>query len=150
MVVADFNIFCLNQKKKKIFTDTLINIDSVEGKNISKFYGEKWTVLSAFNGYAYSIYPTNENKEYEYTKGFFDLKIKNGLKYVLLENLDKKRISKIIEFYLQQSPIKKICILIRLDWQNDNKIIGTINKDVFLLNLEREHILFNTAYIITN
>ena len=38
MVVADFNIFCLNQKKKKIFMDAHISIDSFKSKNISKFY----------------------------------------------------------------------------------------------------------------
>ena len=150
MVVADFNIFCLNQKKKKIFMDAHISIDSFKSKNISKFYGEKWAILSAFNGYAYNIYPTNKNREYEYTKGFFDLSIENGSKYVLLGNLDKKRLSEMIEFYIQQSPIKKICILIRLDCENDNKIIGTVYKDDFLLNLEKKQILFNTVYIITN
>ena len=148
MVVADFNILCLKQRTMKVYKSPSIKVDTFKISNISEIYGEKWSVLSAFNGYGYSVYPVNKKNDYDYSRGFFDLEINNEVKNIVLADLEMEKLAQIIDFYINQSPIKKICVLIRLDWSKDNTLLGTIGKDEFFSKLEKQELSFNTAYII--
>lgn len=148
MVIADFNIICLKQKNMKVYKSPFIKTEAFRNSNISQIYGDKWSILSAFYGYGYSLYPVDEKNNYDYSHGFFDLTINNKVKNIVLADLEMERFAQIIDFYLNQSPIKKICILIRLDWSGDNTLLGTINRNEFLSKLEKQELSFNTAYII--
>lgn len=149
MVVSDFNIFCLNQRVQKKYINTTIKFDVFKIKNISKlYYGDKWSILWALKGLGYNLYPADKLGQYDYSRGFFDLFIKDNKKYLILSDLQVKEFAEIIHFYIQQSPIKKICVLIRLDWDNENTILGTFSEEEFLKKLEHRELLFNTAYMV--
>lgn len=149
MVVADFNIFCLDQREQKKYINPKLKVEGFKIKNISKlYYGDRWSILSSFQGCGYNLYPVDKLGKYDYSRGFFDLLIKNNKKYVVLSDLQMKEFAEIIHFYIQYSPIKKICILIRLDWDNENSILGTFKEEEFLKKLNQQELLFNVAYIV--
>ena len=148
MVVADLNIVCLSQKHKKLYRLDGLGTDIVKASEISKLYGTKWSILSAYQGYLYSIYPVDEMQSYDYSKGLFDLDIRDGIKYAIYSDISPNKIAGVLNHYIEASPIKAICVLIRLDWDNENRIIGTISKEQFLEKLQNREIMFNTAYIV--
>lgn len=149
LVIADFNIICLGQKYKKICELDGIRTDVVKASEISKLYGNKWSVLSAYQGYLYSVYPIDDMQDYDYSNGFFDLDIRDSMKYVIHGEQSFNKIVGVLNHYIEASPIKTVCILVRLDWDNENKIIGTIDKRQFLEKLQSREIMFNTAYIVS-
>lgn len=149
-VIADFNIFCLNQRiQKKYIINSTIKADGFKIKNISKlYYGDKWPILGAWRGFGYNLYPIDKSGRYDYSRGFFDLFVEDNKKYLILSDLSTEEFAKIIDFYIQQSPIKKICVFVRLDWDNENTVLGTFKKEEFLKKLKQQELLFNTAYLV--
>lgn len=145
-VIADINIVCIEQRKKELFIDDLVNI--VCKKNPYTFYTE-WEILSNLRGYWYQISP--KKRDYGvYDNEFFGLHTKKNKCFVSIddERYSVEFVKKIIEFYLNKSNIHKICFLIRLNYQTKNKIIGVIRYKDFIKKLENKKIFFDTAYII--
>lgn len=150
MAVSDLNIISLGQKKKASCQTPHVGTDVLKTSRVACLYGDKWSVLSTFKGYLYYLYPVNNKGEYDYSHGFFSLKSENNKKHIILSDLNADELEKIIDFYIQQSPIKKICLLARLDWSKNNVIKGTLSKSSFMKDLKNGKILFNTLYIISS
>lgn len=148
MVVSDFNIICLNQQKKKIFNIPGLRTVAVMTSNINNLYGDKWSFLSSLSGFMYNIFPIDNKKEYDYTRGLFDLEIRCNTKFMIPEYDSLKNIIYFIDKYIELSPINMICVLNRLDWGTENTITGTVGRDLFLKKLQSNQLAFNTAYIV--
>ncbi|QVK18449.1 hypothetical protein KHQ81_01660 [Mycoplasmatota bacterium] len=152
MVISDLNIICLRQNEKQMFNNSKVGIDVLDLKNTEKsFYGDHWKLLTALQGIWYFIYPLDELKEYDYEHGFFNIEPSKKTKfkyYISLCNMNKELLSSLLDFYLSCSPIKQVCFLVRLDWNPENIICGTIRKKDFLRKLDQGKLLFNKAYIL--
>lgn len=151
MVVADWMVLCLKQKEKEKYAAPLLETDSFKiGKISELYYGDKWSLLRSFKGYGYNIYPVNSSGGYDYRRGFFDLCMQNGEKHFVLSDLKAEEFAEIIRFYIGRSPIKKIGVLVRLDWGEENLLVGTIPEETFFEKLQRGELLFNVLYIVGN
>lgn len=153
MVISDLNIICLRQKEKQIFENPKVGVDSYDLKGSEQnLYGDHWKLLTALQGYWYSLYPIKpEAKEYDYANGFFNIKPSRKSKvkfHVSLSSMNMELLSEVLGYYLCCSPIKQICFLARLDWEQENIICGAIKKKDFLKRLNDGKLFFNEAYII--
>jgi hypothetical protein len=106
-------------------------------------------ILSALKGNWHQITPRKRDFG-KYDDEFFNLFCKKNKCYISIdeEKYNRNLIYNIIEFYLKQSSINKICFLIRLNYQKEQKINGVIKYKDFIKKLENKKILFDTTYII--
>ena len=147
-VISDINLICIEQKvkKDKEFANDFIDVECK--KNPHCYYFE-WEILSSIRGMWYQITPKARDLGV-YSNEFFDLYYNRHKSYVVVNetkvNIDF--IQNLLEFYLNESPINKVCLMIRLDYQKNQKIKGVIKIKEFLKKLSNNQILFDTAYII--
>lgn len=145
-VIADINIICIGQKEKKCYNHDLINIEC--HKNPYCFYSE-WEILSSIRGNWYQITPIKRDYGV-YNDEFFPLLQNKNKSYLYLKD-DKPNIDflvNLIIFYLNESPLRKIYFMVRLNWKKEQKIIGVLKFKEFINKLENNKVLFDTAYII--
>lgn len=147
-VISDINIICINQKSKTIYNKK--NIDEYCKRNPCNIYGDEWKILSMIKGYWHQITPINR-KYGIYNEEFFDLVTIKNKCYVSIDNNTIFNISfvhDLLKFYLDVSPIHKICLLFRLNFQKKQKIQGVIKLKDFMKKLESNKVLFDSVYII--
>ena len=174
-ILADFNIICLNQEKPEFIEDNTIQYDVVNLNTDDIFFvGEEWkridqlrilngwgALFKIFKGIWYYIYPSSW-KEVNYVpdKDFFDYRsqknvyatIANVFKYkkdgLLWSKNRQEDIKKIINFYLDKSPIKRIFIMCKVQGNDHEAIVGTMTKREFFSKMNRGELRFNVAYIV--
>lgn len=170
-ILADFNIVCLNQEKVKFMESDTIQYDFFDlNKNDSpipqsvdqqRIMDEWYTLFQLFKGIWYYIYPkawvehTNSEEE-----DFFDYRHKDK---AYCENINvlkhkkdgmfsapnrQKDIEKLITFYLNESPIKRILVMGKIQSNEAEAILGTMTKKEFLSKLKKGQLRFNVAYIL--
>lgn len=170
-ILADFNIVCLNQEKVKFMESETIHFNFFDlNKNDSPIPQsvdqqrilDDWnTLFQLFKGIWYYIYPkawvehTNSEEE-----DFFDYRHKdkayseniNVMKHkkdgMLSAPNRQKDIEKLITFYLNESPIKRILVMGKIQSNEAEAILGTMTKKEFLSKLKKGQLRFNVAYIL--
>mgnify|MGYP000014848444 CR=1 FL=1 len=162
MVISDFNIICLAQKGAELFNSKMIKstANNLNVKKVLTYIG--WNIFQGFKGIWYEIYPKNrESKDYQYDQEFFDLDYKSTIysdKLIALKNKRnrvicvkeyEKDILNIIDFYLEKSPIHRICVMIRVQDKEEEAILGTMSRKEFVYKLKNEELCYNVAYIVS-
>lgn len=153
MIISDFNLLCLGSSKIESLNLDEINYEVF--KNYSKTdnaYGNNWLVMNAFKGMWYSFYP--KAREFgDYNNEFFDLEArmtpcsKKEEYFLICEERFKTEILKLINYFMEVSPIQRICILFRIENKETSKICCYKEKN-FIKNLCSGKLKFNTIYFI--
>jgi hypothetical protein len=152
MVMADFIIFCIRQKKMAKFESQIFKIDCY--KNCIRYKKFTcWDILQSLYGNLYDIY-TNKRNDADFDQYEpFDLRTSKkdcfgefGM-VVVQKNLEE--IKRVINFYLQSSPIKKIAVLFRLQGKEKETFQGETSEHEFIQLLIKEKIRYNVVYLIT-
>ncbi len=162
MVIADFNIVCLNQKHEDIFDNDVIKCDSTN-LNKGKIYTYVgWDFLKCLKGYLYEIYPkARDDANYGYDQEFFDFnhidkeyddKItalceKRG--QLLCVKKSEEDVIKIVDYYLDKSPVNRICFMVRIQDKEEEAVLGTMSRNEFVSRLKDGDLRFNVAYIVS-
>ncbi|MDE6408510.1 MAG: hypothetical protein K2K48_00165 [Anaeroplasmataceae bacterium] len=151
-VIADLNIICLDERNKTIIDEDTFSV--VCRRNPTKsFYGASWDTLSMLKGNWYQITPIKRDYGM-YNDEFFDLYFVNKKasrahgNYYVVVNCDINIIYNALKKLIDASPIKKICVLFRLDYQKKQKISGVLKFNNFFSKLKNNKILFDMAYIV--
>jgi hypothetical protein len=174
----DLNILCLNETKKiKSFPFSSIFTFEVKhrGKDsYPKYYGHYWHFMSHCQGFWYYLKPIDSlfgpnSCCYDLCNIFYDkkkLKIENEQYYDgeqhyknLWQYIDflpvfgikpefRKDFEIIIDFFLDQSPIKTIIFLPRFQGEEKDVIQGIFSYKEFFEMLDSKQIKFNMCYII--
>lgn len=164
MVISDFNIICIQQEKAKIYQKDGIGCDYIKNIDVSKgFYADKWQLLNSLKGIWYSFYPMEREEAGNYNDEFFDLELdENSNQIIFSDSFNKKKyiliceekymnlIKDIISFYLDASPVGYICLLFRIEGDENNAILGPLSKSEFFNKLQNKDLRFNIAYIISH
>ena len=163
-VISDFNLICLGQKRAVKCKGDNIAVDSFNcnrrRNRIDKdsTYGQ-WSILTHLYGVWYNIYPKVGN-EYDYEKGFFDLLIKEKESnqkcdclneknsFLSCANLSCDKLNEIIDFYIDLSPLNKICVMFGLN-RDEEAIVGVMTINEFLRKLQNNEISFDVTYVIS-
>ena len=167
-ILSDFNIICLNQEKPEFIEDNTIQYE-VCNLNTDEIYHlisnhpplyPQWDIFKSFKGIWYYIFPSTWREDtYTTSQDFFNYNFKN-MDYSNIVNALKSRhdgmkwsknrkedIKKIIDFYLEKSPIKRIFIMCRIGIDKE-AIVGTMTKREFFSKMNRGELRFNVAYIV--
>ena len=162
MVISDFNIICLAQEEAKLFKSETVKstANDLNGKNVLSYIG--WSIFQGFKGIWYEIYPKNRGSEnYQYDQEFFDLNYKTAIYSDNVNALKNKRnrvicvkeyekdILNIFDFYLEKSPIRRICVMIRVQDKEEEAVLGTMNRKEFIYKLKNGELCYNVAYIVS-
>ncbi len=147
-VIADWHIVVLKQTKPIPVDFSSLSIAFKTQKSVSHYYGYNWSVVGAFNGIDYDLYPVKDG-EYDYSDGFFNYGRRERRQMLLPDRLSVEELRNILGTFIQSSPIKAICWLTRIDPSDDNRIVGTLSLKDFLKKYANGSLEFNKAYIVT-
>lgn len=161
MVIADFNIICLGAKEVDKYSDPIVRIESSDRfRKSTTIYKDNWKIIHLLKGIWYSIEPA-QRTFLDYEHEFFDfgnnkinvLSARNrqiGLTSVRVLPPYQNLFPKLIEYYVERSPIKAICLLLRLQDLEDEIHYGPMPVSMFLDKLRDDEVMFNAAYFISN
>ena len=163
MVISDFNIICLGQKEPELFSSKTIKTTATDlnKDGTATFIG--WDTFLGFKGIWYEILPNDrESENYRYDREFFDLNykttayvdtllaLKDKRNQLVCEEKYKKDIIDVIDFYLEKSPIKRICVMVRVQDKEEEAILGTMRRKEFVDKLRNGELRFNVLYIVSS
>lgn len=146
MVISDFNLICLGQPKPHFFQPKGVFfevVDSDEGA-----YNPEWQSLKKESGVWYSIFPVDDAGTRTYDDEFFDIgkKSEKTFSVVVIEKY-KKTLLEIVEYFLEESPIHRIIIMLWLD--GDEKQPGICCPlGHFRELLYNNNLLFGVIYVV--
>lgn len=153
MIISDFNLLCLGSAKIEN-----LNLDEINYKVFKNYsrtdnaYGNNWQVMNAFKGMWYSFYPKARELG-DYNNEFFDLETRMNPYsrkeeyFLICEERFKTGILKLINYFIESSPIQRICILFRIENKETSKICCYKERN-FIKNLCLGKLKFNTIYFI--
>jgi hypothetical protein len=169
MVLADFRIVCIGQKKYSDFQSEFFYTDHFITQKPQMDF--EWRVMHSLIGksYEFSIKQRMQSDFDKYEP--FDIRVfqhqdkvpeycdtisKNLLvcdynymsSVAVLKHMEE--IKKIISFYVQKSPINCAVVLFRLQSREYETITGVIETTEFFRKLDDGNILYNVAYLITD
>ena len=144
MVISDLNIICLEQIKPHIFNENSVSIDIVD--RTEGAYNPEWQYLKDLNGVWYSVYPRNRLGLRTYNDEFFDLGSRlETTFYIDINEKYKDTLISIFEFYVSESPVHEVDIMIWLD--GDEKMPRICcSFDRFIELLVNGKLLFGVLY----
>ena len=146
MVATDFLVVCIGQK-----IVSKINIDGVKleaYKNNVRSRLFEWDVFQSLTGIMYDIMPV-ERITQNYDVEFFCVDLDNRTRDGYVTPLtDFEKHIKIIEYYIEKSPIKSVAILFRYQSRELGKISVINGKYNFYSKLKQNKIQFNKVYIV--
>ena len=148
MVIADFYIMCLSQTKRNIIQDSsvLVTSRSIPVK-IKPILVNEYVFAQNLSGVWYSFEP-QERETGDYSAEWFDLEIKNNQYFLVVNEKYKDKILKIINQYIDLSPVKHVGVLFRLQGRQKEKVKGIIQKKQFVEMLLQNKIRYNCLYIV--
>lgn len=157
MVVSDVNILCIRQRELQIplLNELSVLCNSDDDNQATPVYSDSWNVVQSIKGIWYTVEPReSELMDYQYDHELFDLCCINAGGITQLQALPEpntvERIMPLIRFYIKQSPVNAVCLLLRLQETPEPEVIkGVIEIDEFESILIQGMALFNCAYIIT-
>lgn len=149
MVISDLNIICIGQSYPNVYQSDLLSISYCKNKAIkgnTGFYLDDWQVIRYIKGFWYYIIP-RKREECNYDDEFFDY---SSNKVIISKSKIKfiNEIERMINYYLESSPINQIGVLIRLFYTKKEKVKGILTKKDFIEKLYNNKIRFDTLYII--
>ena len=173
----DFNILCLQQKKRTAlpFASSFSVVTNHKDKNdYPKEYHTKWSFMNACNGYWYYLIPANDkigdsfcgvydmcydvcdieiSKKNEFlSKGLMEYAASELHQVVALHEEYVADFLQIIEYYINESPVKMILFLARCGNQAEGEeldlVTGVLTKKAFFKMLLRRELVFNMCYIV--
>ncbi len=170
----DFNILCMNQKKKSelpFSSQFLVRTHHRNNDDYPKHYQNKWHFMNSCCGFWYDLLPMEiKYGKDSYTGVYYmchDIYRESSLKKN--EYLPKKLVEytehelhwvvsikdelvedfcKVIDFYLQESPVNMIIFLARYEDVELDLVTGVIEKSAFYEMLRHKELMFNMSYII--
>lgn len=148
MIIADFCVICIGQTQRAYPKE----IEDVCFETYERVAGSKSMYDAWYNfhtadtliGYWYLVWPKDEIL---YEKPFFDLS-KKGCPWVVVIQEWAETVRKVLEFYIEQSPKKKIAVLIREQDESNDIVHSTIKINEFMEDLIAGNILWNELYFI--
>lgn len=173
----DFNILCLMQKKKKgipFVSSFSVITNHKKPTDFPKEYHRKWLFMNSCYGYWYYLIPANVKFGDQFL-GVYDMcddvcrtdvSKRNQFLPKRLRKYASKELHQIvsikeeyfedfcrvIDYYLEESPVKMIVFLARCGNQASGEeldlITGVIPKKTFINMILHEDIVFNMCYII--
>lgn len=147
----DFNILCIGARKPKIYENNLYTIDvmNTNPDKAYKCYINHWDVINRIQGIWYELWTVNNKDDFIINSNW---KIDMDL-YGYQLFIDKKErpfFQDIFNFYIANSPIKKIIVLFRHQGYESGYIENNMSVNVFLDKFVNKEIYGNIAYILSN
>lgn len=148
MIIADFGVICIGQTECTYPDKT----DDIRFEAYQRWTDNKAMYESSYNfqsadslvGYWYFVWP---KEELFYEKPFFDIAQK-GRPYVALAQEWVETVRKVMEFFIEQSPEKRIAVLIREQDNSNDVVHSAIKINEFMENLIAGNIKWNELYFI--
>lgn len=146
MIWIDFGIICIGQEQISQPPDWKDIV--VEGyrrmADSAPFYNESYhfAAADALTGCWYQIWLPDPRC---YEDSFFDI-ADRGVPYVQTVPGWTASVEKILRFYLAQSPVHRIAVLLRVQDRSDNVVHPLCSLDVFLQRLHDGEIRWNEVY----
>ena len=146
MIWIDFGVICIGQEKVSMPSD--MNDVVIEGyrriENSKPFYDKSYNFNAADKllGCWYKIW-LSESLCYE--ESFFDIASK-GIPCVKVVPKWSNHVKNILSFYLKQSPINKIAVLLRIEDASDDVVHSSCSFNEFVQRLNEGNIKWNELY----
>lgn len=149
MIIADLNIICINQKKKRAFIDKARLTCEAHNRNrsMSPVYAtDNFGVADGLKGWWYTYLPS---KAYFFDSPFFDLNLRDNDNAVELNPQWNDLLCTLLSFFIKESPCGTIGFLIRLQDKSDNMVHGKYCLEEFMQELRLGNIRYNELYFIS-
>lgn len=148
----DFNILCIGEKKPEVYKNSIYSIEVMNRRpnKSCKCYKNYWDVVNHINGIWYELWTTN--KEYDFLiDSTWALGSANNLfgYQLFIDEKNRKILYDILNFYLENSPIKKIIVLFRHQGYESGYIENDLPINSFIDKLINKEIYGNIAYIVS-
>lgn len=148
MIIADFGVICIGQAENT-YPKGVANICFETYRRITgsePMYVEDYNFHTAdtLTGYWYLVWPRDEIL---YEKPFFDIGEK-GCPWVTVVKEWAEVVRKVLEFYIEESPEKRIAVLIREQDESSDIVHSTIKINEFMEDLIAGNIRWNELYFI--
>lgn len=147
----DFNIICIGARQPKIYTNDLYSIEAMN-KNPNKAhkcYVDNWDLVNRIQGIWYELWSINDINSFIINSTW---KLHNGNNLygyqLFIEKKYKDKFLNIFNFYIANSPIRKIIVLFRHQGYESGYIENNMAVGDFLDKLINKEIYANIAYII--
>lgn len=148
----DFNILCIGARKPKIYDNNLYAIEVMNNdpNKAYKCYIKNWDVVNHIQGIWYELWSVNDKNDFLINSTW---ELKNGNELygyqLFIEKEDKQVLSDIFNFYIKNSPIKKIIVLFRHQGYESGYIENNMSMNIFINKLINKEIYGNIAYILS-
>ena len=148
MIWIDFGIICIGQKQPSV----PLNMKDFVFENYERtshsepFYNEDYHFYTAdkLTGYWYKIWLPDPIC---YEESFFDIATK-GVPYIEVVPKWTEYVTNILSFYIEQSPIKKIAVLLRVQDSSNDTVHSDYTIDEFIQGLTKGNIKWNELYFV--
>ena len=146
----DFNILCIGAQKAKIFANNLYSVEVMNNNpnKAHKCYIEHWDVINRIQGIWYELWTLNDKDDFIINSTWkLDSDVYGYQLYIDREV--KPILQDILNFYIANSPIEKIIVLLRHQGYETGYIENNMPVNTFLDKLINKEIYGNVAYILS-
>jgi len=148
VILVDFGIICIGQEQASIppKMNDLVFESYKRTADSAPFYNEDYHFHTAdqLSGYWYNIWLPESIR---YDESFFDIAPK-GVPYVEVIPKWTEYVRNLLSFYIDQSPIKKIAVLLRVQDFSDDTVHSACSLNEFIQGLTAGSIRWNELYFV--
>lgn len=150
MIIIDFGIICIGQSEITYPN----NIESVEfevenrrSKSKSMYEYDEWCHFETADSLVGKWYLAWLSKDIFFEQSFFDLSDK-GFSNVCVVPKWKDTVKRILDFYIQESPVHQIAVLLRMQDESNNISHPVCSVKEFMDHLTDGEVKWNELYFI--
>lgn len=148
MIWIDFGVICMGQEEKSVPPEMNNFIFEAYQRSVDSapFYIEpyKFHTADTLTGYWYKIWLP---ELICYEESFFDISPK-GAPYVGVNPKYTIHVKSILEFYINESPVHKIAVLLRVQDFSNDVVHSSCSLDDFIQALKDGNIKWNELYYV--
>lgn len=148
----DFNILCVGAKKVALYENEVFLVEAMNNNpnKTCKCYVRNWDVVNHIQGIWYELWTINDENDFIINSTWqLDHGNKSYGYQLFIEKENENVFSKILNYYIKKSPIKKIIVLFRHQGYETGIIKNTMPVSEFIDKLIRKDIYGNVAYILS-
>ena len=147
MIWMDFGILCIGQEQISV-PSNMTNVDIEWEQRCSDseplYYEEHFHTADKLLGYRYKIWLPDPIC---YEESFFDIAPK-GIPYVEVVPKWSACVKSLLAFYISQSPVNRVVILLRVQDVSDDTVHSDCSLDEFVRMLTEGNVKWNELYFV--
>lgn len=149
MILIDFGIICLEQSQKS-FPEDIQNVrfESYTRTAYSKPMYNEWYHFQDADKLVGVWYFAWLTEDIAFEESFFEIDDK-GCPWIYVESKWKRTVKDLLEFYIQESPIHQIAVILRVQDESNNASHSVCTVNEFMKSLELGNTRWNELYYIS-